>query len=84
MKKDSLINFCHKTIKFVALVYIIYYIACSLFSILGLLTNGISSVEGAVLLCAYLITIGFGIFVGQFKFKYELVFVFALLVQVLY
>lgn len=84
LTKDNITIAAHKSIYLLALVYIIYYMVSSLLSSIGLISNGINSIEAIVLLFMYIVIIAAGIFVVQIKFRYELVFAFALLVQFMY
>lgn len=78
------IKLLKKLMHLIALVYIIYFIVCSFLSVLGLLTNSINSITAFCLLISYILIIIFGMYIAQFKFRYDLIFIFALLVQIVY
>lgn len=83
-KKITLAKVANKFLYFVALVYILYYMVSSLLSSIGLISNGLNSFDAVILLLMYLVIIATGIFVGLIKFRYETLFIFALLVQIMY
>ena len=83
-KKSTLAKVGSKCLYFIALVYILYYMVSSLLSSIGLISNGLNSFDAVLLLLMYLIIIATGIFVGLIKFRYETLFIFALLIQIMY
>lgn len=83
-EKITLAKVGSKFLYFIALVYILYYMVSSLLSSIGLISNGLNSFDAVVLLLMYLVIIAIGIFVGLIKFRYDFLFIFVLIVQIMY